>query len=107
MQQRGEKYGLKPGIAVLLKYSHGGVSLAVCTDSVTCSRTERVQLLNHKIQSSDSPTLGDHIKHYINQTCVLSGLDSKHTRSDFLKSSENTSLQFGLHKSVSYLQYTI
>lgn len=37
----GWKYGLRCGIAVRLEDSHAGVSLALCTGSVTYSRTEQ------------------------------------------------------------------
>lgn len=53
MQQRGERYGLKSGIAVLLKYSHAGVSIELCTGSVTCNRTKHINLQRHE-RSSDT-----------------------------------------------------
>lgn len=42
MQQSDESYGLKPGVAVLLKHCYPGVSLAALAVSLTCKRTEQL-----------------------------------------------------------------
>lgn len=57
MQQRGERYGLKSGIAVLLKCSHAGVSLELCTGSVTCNRTKPLNVWRHKRPSDTFETM--------------------------------------------------
>lgn len=57
MQQRGERYGLKSGIAVLLKGSHAGVSLELCTGSVTCNRTKHLDVWRQERPSGTVETM--------------------------------------------------
>lgn len=57
MQQRGDRYGLKSGIAVLLKGSHAGVSLERCAGSVTCNRTKHLNVWSHERPSDTLETV--------------------------------------------------